>query len=162
MADRNAHCGYCGGAFQPDQNWPRACGACRNTTYRNPTPVAVVLLPVGDGLLTIRRDIEPKRGELALPGGYIDYGEEWRHAAARELREETGIEIDPARVREYRVLSAPDGTVLIFGLAPGIAELPDFAANPECSEQVVIRESLPMAFPLHNQVVREYFADRNR
>jgi 8-oxo-dGTP pyrophosphatase MutT (NUDIX family) len=39
----------------------------------------------------VRRAIPPARDTLALPGGFIDYGESWQNAAARELREETGI-----------------------------------------------------------------------
>jgi ADP-ribose pyrophosphatase YjhB (NUDIX family) len=158
MNDRNAHCGYCGGTYEKDQAWPRTCGHCQNTAFRNPLPVVVVLLPVDGGLLTIRRNIEPRRGELALPGGFINFGEDWRHAGARELWEETGIQIDPEHLREYRILSTPDGsTLLIFAVAPELPELPEFIANDECSEQVVIREPVPLAFPLHEQVVRSFF-----
>jgi len=60
-----------------------------------------------------------------------------------------------------RVLSAPDGTLLVFGLAQPVREdaLPPFAPSAETSERVVIRApSEEMAFPLHAQVVREYFA----
>jgi ADP-ribose pyrophosphatase YjhB (NUDIX family) len=155
-----AHCGYCGAAYPEGLGWPRTCPSCLQMTYRNPIPVAVLLLPVGEGLLTIRRDIEPRRGELALPGGYINYGEAWPAAAARELREETGIEVDPAGIREFRTLSAPDGTLLVFGQAPAIAEsqLPDFAGDGECSERVIISQAQPMAFSLHEQVVREFFS----
>ena len=57
-----------------------------NTTYRNPTPVAVVLVPVDDGLLVIRRGAGNERGvgQLGLPGGYIDFADEnWQAGAAR-------------------------------------------------------------------------------
>ena len=40
------------------------------TDFKNPTPVVVALYPWHDGLLGIRRGIEPKRGEVCLPGGY--------------------------------------------------------------------------------------------
>ncbi|MBI1877066.1 MAG: hypothetical protein HYR94_02315 [Chloroflexi bacterium] len=68
---KNSHCSYCGSPFAESQPWPRACVRCGNVTFRNPAPVAVVLLPVEDGLLVIRRGIEPQRGQLALPGGFI-------------------------------------------------------------------------------------------
>lgn len=164
MTDAHAHCGFCGAPYPEGLVWPRTCAACGNTSYRNPLPVAVVLLPVDGGLLTIRRAIEPKRGELALPGGYINWGETWQDAAARELREETGITLQPASIRDFRVRSAPDGTLLVFGLAPPVqaSDLPEFTHDGECSERVVIREPPEMAFSLHTEVVREFFERARR
>jgi ADP-ribose pyrophosphatase YjhB (NUDIX family) len=125
----------------------------------NPLPVSVVLVPVDGGVLTVRRSIEPCKGQLALPGGYINADEAWQTAGAREVWEETGLKIAPDEIREFRVRSAPDGTVLIFGIARSraIAELPRFVPNDEVSELVVLREPQPLAFPLHTQVVEEFF-----
>src|SRR3954462_11499316 len=101
-----AHCGYCGQPFAPEQKWPRLCAGCKRTSYVNPTPVAVCLLPVGEGLLCVRRAIPPAVGQLALPGGYIDLAETWQQAAARELFEETGLRIDAGEVEHFRTLSS--------------------------------------------------------
>lgn len=116
-------------------------------------------MPVDDGLLVVRRNIEPRKGLLALPGGFIDLGESWQQAGAREVFEETGLKIDPAEITDFRVLSAPDGTVLIFGLAQPRtqADLPEFVAGEEASELVILRQPEPLAFSLHTQVVQEYF-----
>jgi 8-oxo-dGTP diphosphatase len=59
---------------------------------RNPALAVdcVVFDPAGR-LLLIRRKNPPFRGQYALPGGYVDYGESTEHAAARELAEETGL-----------------------------------------------------------------------
>jgi 8-oxo-dGTP diphosphatase len=49
----------------------------------------------------------------------------------------------------------------VFGLAPPLAAaaLPPFAPSAEASERVILREAADdMAFPLHAQVVREYFS----
>ena len=130
--------------------------------HRNPIPVAVAVVPVGEqGLLAVRRAIPPVG--LALPGGYVELGERCQDACARELREETGVEVDPDAIREVRVLSAPDGTLLVFGRTPQVdpAALGAFAASAEASAVEVLpgpREDL--VFPLHAQVVREHFAAR--
>jgi len=160
MPTRNSHCSYCGGPFAEGLAWPRTCGACRSVSYENPVPVACVLLPVDGGLLLVRRGIPPRVGELAVPGGYVDVGESWQHAGARELFEETGVRVDPAELRVFDVLSAPDGTLLVFGLAAPqkAADLPPFARTDETTERVVVTEPTALAFPLHTQVVAAYFA----
>ena len=165
MAEKNAHCSYCGQAFAIDATYPRACGACKSVTYRNPIPVAVLVLPIhGDGqavgVLTIRRGIEPRKGQLALPGGFIDHGEAWRVGCARELVEETGIVVDPKTIELFDVHSAPDGTLLVFGVAPPQdgAALPTFAPTNETSECVIVRAPQELGFPLHTRVLADFFA----
>ncbi len=129
-------------------------------TYRNPLPVAVAVVPVdGGGVLMIRRAIPPVG--LAFPGGYIELGETWQEALARELAEETGVRVAPDTVRELRVLSAPDGTLLVFGTAPAVPReaLDAFAPSDEVSEVLVVdgpRDDV--VFPLHAQVLAEHFA----
>jgi 8-oxo-dGTP pyrophosphatase MutT (NUDIX family) len=120
----------------------------------------VVLLPVDNGLLVVRRGIEPKKGMLALPGGYINLGESWQEAAARELKEETGFEVDPSLIHHMATHSAPDGTLLVFGQAKprAFTELPEFVPSDETSEIIILREPVPLAFSLHELVVAEYFS----
>ncbi len=161
---KNSHCSYCGHAFGQRQPWPRVCTACRSVSYRNPLPVAVLLLPVGDGLLVIRRGERPRRGQLALPGGFIEFDETWQQAAARELYEETNVVVPVADIADYRVRSAPDGTLVVFGLASPIAPelLPPFEPNPETEERLIIREPIAMAFDLHQEAVQAFFSGVGR
>ncbi|HEY1188752.1 MAG TPA: NUDIX domain-containing protein [Gemmata sp.] len=161
---KHAHCGYCGSAFAADQPWPRLCASCHRVSYLNPTPVAVCLLPVDGGLLCVRRAIPPAVGQLALPGGYIDLAETWQGAAARELFEETGLRIDPDEVEHFRTLSSDrgDGVLLVFGRARPrpVRALDGFTPTAETSELVVVRGAVELAFPLHTQVVAEFFRER--
>jgi 8-oxo-dGTP diphosphatase len=46
-------------------------------------------------VLLVRRGKEPARGQWSIPGGVVDTGETLREAVAREMREETGIQIEP-------------------------------------------------------------------
>jgi 8-oxo-dGTP pyrophosphatase MutT (NUDIX family) len=156
---RNSHCSFCGQAFDAGQPWPRTCTRCGNTSFLNPLPVAVMLVPVDAGLLAVRRGLEPGRGRLALPGGYINLGETWQQAGAREVVEETGLTIDPAHIREFAVRSADDGSLLIFGLAAplSLAGRSPFRPDAETLECLILREPAELAFALHTAVVREYF-----
>lgn len=159
---RDSHCSTCGAPY-PHRTWPRACAACGAVAYRNPLPVAVALLPVedeaGTGLVVITRTIEPALGGIALPGGFIDFGEDWRDAVVRELREETGITAPAADVTLADALSSPAGHLLLFGLLPArpAATLPASAPTNETSGWHILRTPTELAFPLHTQAAATWF-----
>ncbi len=46
-----------------------------------------------DRVLLIKRGKPPLEGQWSIPGGMLEIGEEVREAAAREAREETGLEV---------------------------------------------------------------------
>jgi ADP-ribose pyrophosphatase YjhB (NUDIX family) len=162
MGEKNAHCSYCGKGFGEAEPFPRTCKGCGSVTHQNPIPVAVVLVPIGDGLLTIRRGIAPHEGKLALPGGFIDAAESWQQAAARELREETGIEVDADGIKDFWVKSASDGTLLVFGESAALehGSLAAFTRTDETTERVVVTQPVELAFPLHTEAVRRWFRAR--
>lgn len=163
MPKPNTHCSFCGHAFVEGQPWPLVCKSCKQITYRNPIPVTVMLVPIdGDGLLLVRRDIEPRKGFLALPGGYVDFGESWQAAGKREVFEETGLELGLEEIGLFDVHSTEGHTILIFGLADPHSsdELPALEDNEETSELVIIQSPQELAFGLHTQVVEDYFAQR--
>jgi ADP-ribose pyrophosphatase YjhB (NUDIX family) len=161
---KHRYCSYCGHPFEPDQPWPRRCRHCQNITFQNPIPVTIVLQPVDDGVLVVRRAIEPQADALALPGGYIDLGESWQEAGTRELYEEACVTIDPQSLRVMHVFSAPDGTLIIAALAPRLAarDLPPFTPSLEASERRVIDRPVALAWPLHTELVETYFASQHR
>jgi len=51
-------------------------------------------------VVLIRRGAEPLKGRWSLPGGMIELGEELRAAARRELKEETGLDVEPLEIVE--------------------------------------------------------------
>lgn len=159
MQQQNSYCSYCGERYAASAPWPRRCQTCGNTNYLNPLPVVVVLLPLGDGLLVIRRNIEPQKGTLTLPGGYLDLGETWQQGACRELLEETGIAVRSEEIELYDVQNGLDQTLVIFGLAqPQSIELFQPFTSDETQELVLIREPIELGFSMHTTVVRRFFA----
>jgi len=60
--------------------------------YRNPA-LAVDAIVIKNGrILLVKRRNDPYKGKMALPGGFVEYGERTEDAVLRELREETGME----------------------------------------------------------------------
>lgn len=159
----NSHCSYCGSKFEANLLWPRSCVTCNNVSYKNPLPVAVLLLPVNSGILLIKRGITPRIGEWALPGGFIGDGETWQEAAARETLEETRVEVDPSNISVFDVCSVANGPILIFGFHNyrlDVKELPPFQSTNETTERVVINEPIELAFPLHTKILTDFFKRR--
>ncbi|OKJ96728.1 NUDIX hydrolase [Streptomyces sp. CB03234] len=163
---KDSHCTSCGTRYPAGSGWPRTCPACGAVAHRNPLPVAVALLPVtgehGTGLVVITRAIEPQRGGIALPGGFIDHAEDWRDAVVRELKEETGIEASAADVRLADAMSSPAGHLLLFGLLPArpAATLPPSAPTDETAGHHLLYAPAELAFPLHTAAVAHWFAGR--
>ena len=163
MFEKNSRCSYCGTRFSSTESWPIICHSCGNTNYLNPIPVVVLLVPVGDGLVVARRNIEPRKGTLVLPGGYLDLGDTWQEGAQRELFEETGIQISAVEISLYDVQNGLDNTLVISGLA---ARQPQSCLKPfsssETQEIALIEEPIELGFPLHNLLIRRYFAEKGK
>ncbi len=70
------------------------CAGCSFVHYMNPSPAAGVLVFDGDRVLLVRRRYEPYKGLWSIPSGFIEYEEEVRETARRELLEETGLAVE--------------------------------------------------------------------
>ena len=71
----------------------RACPACDWVYFVEPKVGVGVMVVEEDRLLLVRRAMEPEKGKWSLPAGYLEYGESPIETAAREAREETGLEV---------------------------------------------------------------------
>jgi 8-oxo-dGTP diphosphatase len=84
--------------------------ASRQTrTYPTRPYLAVSAAIFRDGrVLIVRRAQPPAFGLFTLPGGGVELGETLEQAVTREVREETGLEIEPLKLAGYRQVIAPD------------------------------------------------------
>jgi len=89
-------CPRCGGALEGDAS-RLTCGACSFIAYASSKPTASALCVDGSRVLLARRAIEPFKGFWDIPGGFLEEGEDPRDGLRRELREETGLEVEPER-----------------------------------------------------------------
>jgi ADP-ribose pyrophosphatase len=104
MADgqRFHFCPKCGGALVLRSFRERerlVCAACGYIMYENPVVgVAAIVLAPGGILLGRRAAGATCAGRWCIPCGYVEYDEDVRAAVIRELREETGLIIEPGEV----------------------------------------------------------------
>ncbi len=70
--------------------------------------VGAVIVHNGE-VLIIRRANPPLQGEWSIPGGALDLGEKLRDGVAREVREETGLDVEVGPVLDVFDSIFPDG-----------------------------------------------------
>ncbi len=92
-----------------------------------------------DRVLVVRRAQSPANGLYTLPGGVVELGETLIEAVMREVREETGLEIEPHGLAGYRQLIARDASGRIerhFVILPFAARwlAGEIALNDELAE----------------------------
>lgn len=78
-----------------------SCPACGFVHYAHSAPTASALPEDGEGrVLLARRAVEPDAGKWDIVGGFLEEGEHPLEGLQRELREETGLDVEP---REFLV-----------------------------------------------------------
>ncbi len=133
------------------------CAACGFVHYRNPAPAAGVALVENGAVLLVKRRHDPYRGLWTLPSGFVEGGEDVRETAAREAREETGLEVSIEGLLSVETcFDDPRGDailVLFRGRRTGGA----LAAGDDAEEaRFFPLDSLPpIAFEAHRKALRE-------
>lgn len=75
---------------------------------RQPVAAVGAVIVVDGEILLVQRAVEPGVGLWAVPGGRVEFGETWRQTVRREVREETGLEVDVGDVAWVGAIRGPD------------------------------------------------------
>lgn len=94
--DKFKFCPVCGGTHFVINNFKsKKCQDCGFTYYANPcASTAAFIINDKEEMLVVRRAKEPAKGTFDLPGGFCDMYETVEEGMRREIKEETGLEVD--------------------------------------------------------------------
>lgn len=93
------YCPVCGSKhFEVQDGKSKKCANCGFEYYLNPSAsTAAFILNDKNELLVLTRKKDPARGTFDLPGGFADIGETAEQGVAREVKEETGLDVKEAK-----------------------------------------------------------------
>ena len=74
-------------------NFKFYCNDCDFVLYHNIAAAVAVIFTFEDKILFTVRNVNPDKGKLDLPGGFIDPNETAEEAVCREIKEELGLTI---------------------------------------------------------------------
>lgn len=89
------YCPKCGEKNSAKQETSKfSCKNCDYVFYFNSKPTASALIVHENRILLGKRGIEPSKGKWDIIGGFLNYGESPENGLRREVREETGLEVE--------------------------------------------------------------------
>ncbi len=157
-----AFCERCGHALRrrtAESTERSFCPACGHIAFLDPKLAAVVLVEIDGRLVLVKRANEPAIGRWSFPSGYVDRGEAVEEAAVREVKEETGLDVEVtglvglySRRGEVVVLAAYTAQHAGGTLSPGDEVVEVAMFHPD--------DLPPLPFPHDDEIMRDWRALR--
>lgn len=150
-------CSECGAKLSAEQ-----CPQGHDFWRPRPKIQLATFIRSNNRLLWMKRNCEPQKGYWAIPSGFMEQNETLQEGAARELREETGLIIEPNALSLYMVgtISYINEVYITFQ-----AEAPNENLNPgpEAADAAFFSyEDLPwdqVAYPIANNAILNAYRD---
>lgn len=107
------YCGLCGGMMHMHTEISKKCERCGNEIWPQISPAVICLIRRGEKVLLVRA--RNFRGNYyGLVAGFVETGESLEQAMAREIREETGLEVSNLRYFGSQPWPYPCGLMVGF------------------------------------------------
>lgn len=94
---------YCPSCGKESLNWDGekkwSCPECNFTLYNNVAGAVAVIIRFENKIYLTRRNRDPKKGKLDLPGGFVDPSESAEETCKRELFEELQLDVDISNLK---------------------------------------------------------------
>lgn len=121
-----------------------------------------IILNENDEILLIKRKNEPFKDLWALPGGFVEYGEKVEDAVLREIKEETGLNVEIVKL--FGVYSDPKrdprghtiSVVFHCKIKGGILKGSDDAKE---AKWIKFKDDLKLAFD-HLKILKDFFKEK--
>ena len=111
---RTRYCGRCGGRMEEHPvEVARRCTVCGEMVWPDVSP-AVIVRVEKEGKILLARHAYRNRDLFACIAGHVDTGETAEECVRREVREETGLEVDSIRYRGSQHWPFPNQLMLAF------------------------------------------------
>lgn len=114
----------------------RVCPSCNYTYFTDPKVGVGVLLLKDDQILLVKRAMMPQAGKWSIPAGYLDYGEDPKLTATREVFEETGLKVEITDIFDiyHNQEAVKDGGASVFILYQAHLAGGDLKAGDDADE----------------------------
>lgn len=74
----------------------------------------LIMVTDSQGRMLVQDRLDPKWGGVCFPGGHVEPGESFVHAAIREMQEETGLTIEAPRLCGVKQFPIEGGRYIVF------------------------------------------------
>jgi NAD+ diphosphatase len=129
----HGHCPRCGAETEPTQaGWVRRCVRDGSEHYPRTDPAVIMSVIDPDDRLLLGRGAHWPEGRFSVLAGFVEPGESFEAAVAREVAEEVGVHIDDARYLGNQPWPFPSSRMVGYAATTSETELrPDPAEIAE-------------------------------